>query len=84
MFTGCVNDDDYKTPTLAACTETSLVANREVSEILFPANVDLHDNITPGVSDVIEAYITSSDVGGNFFKSISFQTLDGSQALPYQ
>jgi Family of unknown function (DUF5689) len=81
IFTGCVNDDDYKTPTLAACTETSLVANRDVSEILFPTNVDLHDNITPGVSDVIEAYVTSSDVGGNFFKSISFQTLDGSQAF---
>lgn len=81
VFAGCVNDDDYKTPTLAACTETSLVANREVSEILFPTNVDLHENISPGVSDVIEAYITSSDVGGNFFKSISFQTLDGSQAF---
>ncbi|RYD89330.1 MAG: hypothetical protein EOP54_25780, partial [Sphingobacteriales bacterium] len=27
---------------------------------------------------IIEAYVTSSDLGGNFYKSISFQTLDGS------
>ena len=27
---------------------------------------------------VIEAYVSSSDLGGNFFKTISFQTLDGS------
>ncbi|HOZ76306.1 MAG TPA: DUF5689 domain-containing protein [Flavobacterium sp.] len=81
IFTGCVNDDDYKTPTLAACTETTLVANREVSDIAASETVKLHENITPGVSDVIEAYITSSDVGGNFFKSISFQTLDGSKAF---
>ena len=81
MFTGCVNDDDYKTPVLAACTETSLVKNREVSDITASAVVAQHTNITPGVSDVIEAYITSSDIGGNFFKSISFQTLDGSKAF---
>lgn len=81
IFTGCVNDDDYKTPTLAACTETTLVKNREVSDIAAEPTVKLHTNITPGVSDVIEAYVTSSDIGGNFFKSISFQTLDGSKAF---
>jgi hypothetical protein len=81
MFTGCVNDDDYKTPTLAACTETTLVKNREVSDILAEETVKLHENITDGVSDVIEAYVTSSDVGGNFFKAISFQTLDGTKAF---
>jgi hypothetical protein len=81
MFTGCVNDDDYKTPVLGACTETSLVKNREVSQISFNAVVAQHTDIDPGVPDVIEAYVTSSDIGGNFFKSISFQTLDGSKAF---
>ena len=81
MFTGCVNDDDYKTPVLAACTETSLVKNREVSDISFSAVVTQHEDINEGIDDVIEAYVTSSDIGGNFFKSISFQTLDGSKAF---
>jgi len=82
-LSGCVKDDDYETPQLAnsACTETSLVKNREVSEIAATAVVSQHQDITPGVSDVIEAYVTSSDIGGNFFKSISFQTLDGSKAF---
>lgn len=81
VFSSCVKDDDYETPTLTACTETSLVKNREVSEIQASAVVAQHEDIVPGVSDVIEAYVTSSDIGGNFFKSISFQTLDGTKAF---
>lgn len=81
VFTSCVKDDNYDTPKLNNCTETSLVKNREVSQIIAGSVVALHQNIVPGQSDVIEAYVTSSDVAGNFFKSISFQTLDGSKAF---
>ena len=81
MFSSCVKDDNYETPKDAGCTETSLVKNREVSQINAGAVVALHTDITNGVSDIIEAYVTSSDMGGNFFKSISFQTLDGSKAF---
>ena len=80
LFTSCVKDE-FGTPTLGDCSETSLVKNREVSQINAGAVVAVHTNIVPGVSDVIEAYVTSSDIGGNFFKSISFQTLDGSRAF---
>jgi Family of unknown function (DUF5689) len=80
-LTSCVKDDNYSTPELNGCTETTLVKNREVSQILSEAVVKQHVNIVPGVSDVIEAYVTSSDIGGNFFKSISFQSLDGSKAF---
>lgn len=80
LFTSCVKDE-FGTPTLGDCSETSLVKNREVSQINAGAVVTVHTNIVPGVSDVIEAYVTSSDIGGNFFKSISFQTLDGSKAF---
>lgn len=80
LFTSCVKDE-FGTPTLGDCSETSLVKNREVSQISAGAIVTLHTSIVPGVSDVIEAYVTSSDIGGNFFKSISFQTLDGSKAF---
>ncbi len=81
VLTSCVKDDNYSTPDLTACTETTLVKNREVSEIAAGSVVALHANIVPGVSDVIEAYATSSDIAGNFFKSISFQTLDGTKAF---
>ena len=80
LFTSCVKDE-FGTPTLGDCSETSLVKNREVSQISAGAVVAVHTNIVPGVSDVIEAYVTSSDIGGNFFKSISFQTLDGTKAF---
>jgi len=81
LLTSCVKDDDYSTPQLSGCTETSLVKNREVAQISANAIVAQHQNIQPGVSDVIEAYVTSSDIGGNFFKSISFQSIDGTKAF---
>ncbi|MEN9322842.1 MAG: hypothetical protein RL699_622 [Bacteroidota bacterium] len=81
VIASCVKDDNYDTPKLDACTETSLVKNREVSQILAGSVVALHQNIVTGQSDVIEAYVTSSDIAGNFFKSISMQTLDGSKAF---
>lgn len=74
LLTSCVKDDDYDKPVLNDCTATTLVKNREVSDITAGATVALHQSIEPGVSDIIEAYVTSSDIGGNFFKSISFQT----------
>lgn len=71
----CVNDDDYGVPALD-CTETTLVKTIEVSQVPASATVAQYT-----LDNVIEAYITSSDKGGNFFKSISFQTLDGSKAF---
>jgi hypothetical protein len=87
-ITGCINDDEYATPDLG-CTETSLVKTMEVSELPVPAAP-----VPPASSsivqqylgdDIIEAYVTSSDEGGNFFKSISFQTLsvNGSQPIGF-
>lgn len=74
-LTGCVNGDDYNTPDLQ-CIETTLVKTKEVSEIPASAQVAQYTE-----DDVIEAYATSSDEAGNFFKSISFQTLDGTKAF---
>lgn len=69
VFTSCVNDDEYQIPNLD-CTETSLVKTKEVSEIPAAPIVAQYT-----ADDVIEAYVTSSDEGGNFYKSISFQTI---------
>jgi len=73
--TSCVTDDDYSVPVLQ-CVETTLQKTKEVSQIPASTTVTQYLN-----DDVIEAYVTSSDEGGNFFKSISMQTLDGSKAF---
>jgi len=71
-MTSCINDDDYDVPNMD-CIESNLVATMQPQDIEASSIVaEYPDN------DVIEAYVTSSDEGGNFFKSISFQTLDGS------
>ena len=72
FFVGCVKDSDYDVPN-TDCIETSLVKTKEVNQI--PAGLIVAQYV---YDDVIEAYVTSSDRGGNFYKSISFQTLDGS------
>lgn len=74
IATSCV-DDDYATPTFD-CIETTLVKNKEVADIPASAIVTQYTE-----DDVIEAYVVSSDKEGNFFKSVSFQTLDGSKAF---
>jgi hypothetical protein len=74
LSVSCV-DDEYATPTFD-CIETTLVKNKEVSDIPFSATVTRY-----AADDVIEAYVVSSDKEGNFFKSVSFQTLDGTKAF---
>ncbi len=70
LFTACVNDDNYNTPETTLVT-TELVTTKTIAEINAAANG------TPTLytaDDVIEGYVSSSDEGGNFYKSISFQS----------
>jgi hypothetical protein len=76
LLASCVNEDDYETPQLN-CAETYLTSN------LTPQQVPAVDMAKPykgngPAGGIIEAYVVSSDVSGNFFKSISLQTKDGS------
>lgn len=75
LLTSCVNDDDYNVPSLE-CLDTTLEKTKEVADI--PASATITQYLG---DDIIEAYVTSSDEGGNFFKSVSMQTLDGSKAF---
>lgn len=77
LFTGlllssCVNDD-FKNPN-AGFTTTELVPNKTVQEILAATSPTVTQYTT---EDIIEAYVTSSDETGNFYNSISFQTIPG-------
>ncbi|EIA10045.1 DUF5689 domain-containing protein [Flavobacterium frigoris] len=70
VFTSCVNDE-VEIPKLS-CNQPDLSVNKSVA--------DVHTNAAAIVSkyeynDIIEAYVVSTDEFGNFFKTISFQTL---------
>lgn len=66
----CV-DEDYNDP--QSNCET-LTVTKQVSDITSVASTSLTKYPT---NDVIEAYVTSSDEGGNFYKSVSFVSVDG-------
>lgn len=67
----CVNSDDYGIPD-QECSD--LVANVTVQSVTSSATSAAVEYMT---DDIIEAYVTSSDQGGNFYKTISFSSLDG-------
>lgn len=75
LVTSCVNDNDYATPQLE-CNDPDLTVTKQVSEIPATAVVAQYT-----FNDVIEAYVTSSDKGGNFYKSISFVSVDGTKGF---
>lgn len=87
LFSSCVNDT-YDTPVFDACVDPGLTKTKEVSQIYAVAINPVPDPITgipntPTYSgdDIIEAYVISSDEGGNFYKSMYFQPTDGSKGF---
>ena len=69
-FASCVTDE-VAAPKLV-CTQPNLTPNKKVSDVYAVTNALVSQY---KYDDVIEAYVVSSDEAGNFFKSISFQTL---------
>jgi hypothetical protein len=70
LFTSCVNDA-VDVPKLT-CSQPDLTVNRTVDKVRESSNAIVSQY---KYDDIIEAYVVSSDESGNFFKSISFQTL---------
>ena len=76
-LSSCVNGDDYGVPNLSGDCVT-IAKTKEVSDITNSATATTVPYTTSEtVVDYIEAYVTSSDEGGNFYKSISMMSLDG-------
>ena len=73
VLTSCVKSDDFKA-LKESCTSTS-VATIAVKEIFDYASPEATKYTT---DDVIEGYVVSNDQYGNFFKTLTIQTLDGS------
>ncbi len=79
-FFGCSNSDYYTTPDLSGeCSD--LTPTRTTQSVLALVNTNLQQFGPAFDNDIIEAYVTSSDEGGNFFKSISLVTTDGTQGF---
>lgn len=70
-FSSCINDDTYNKPEVQCVTLTPTKTVQEVRDMA---------TATPTVytgDDIIEAYVTSSDAGGTFYKSVSMVSTDG-------
>ncbi|HEU4788320.1 MAG TPA: DUF5689 domain-containing protein [Flavobacterium sp.] len=70
-FGSCVKEE-FDVPKFT-CTQPDLIVNRTVEEVRASTS-SIVTQYT--YDDIIEAYVVSSDEGGNFFKTISFQTLE--------
>ncbi|MBL0014629.1 MAG: DUF5017 domain-containing protein [Flavobacterium sp.] len=81
VFSSCVNDDTYPVPD-KACIDSTLSANKQVQDIIDQAPFIVDPEVPYANDDVIEAFVVSSDEGGNFYKSISFQTKGTSSVAP--
>lgn len=71
MIFGSCAKEEFDVPKLT-CNQPDLKVNRTVEEVRASAS-SIVTQYT--FDDVIEAYVVSSDEAGNFFKTISFQTL---------
>ena len=70
VFVGCV-PEETAVPELK-CTQPDIAVTATVAKVLAQTTATATQF---QYDDVVEAYVVSSDEGGNFFKSISFQTL---------
>ena len=69
----CVNTDNYGAPDLSGkCTDLPVTKQVAAVKAMATSTAQQYTN-----DDVIEAYVTSSDEGGNFYKSISMVSTDG-------
>ncbi len=77
LFTSCA-EDDFGVPNIECIDTTNgAVATITGAEVYALANSTLKQFPTDGPELFLEAYVTSSDRGGNFFKVVSMETADG-------
>jgi hypothetical protein len=74
----CVNSDNYSAPDLSGdCKELTVTKSVQDIATIATSSLQSYNTASANTADVIEAYVTSSDEGGNFYKSISFVSVDG-------
>lgn len=78
LVISCNNNDDLNAPNIA-CEETIWTKNKEVVDIVSMANSTPTEYLN---DDFIEAYVTSNDERGNFFKTVHLQTIASGNTNP--
>lgn len=71
LLVSCVYDSNYDSPESDCVTLTPTKTVAEISAAATAAPVQYTQD------DIIEAYVTSSDAGGTFYKSVSLVSTDG-------
>jgi hypothetical protein len=77
-FTSCINDDSYSVPE-STLTTSEFTASKTVAAINLAAT---NTAVEYTADDIIDAYVTSNDESGTFYKSISFQTIPTDNTAP--
>lgn len=81
LFVGCVNET-FETPELSnRCGELTVTKTPQDIAALATGTVQSYNTVSSNTPDVIEAYVTSSDEGGNFYKNISLVSVDGAKGF---
>lgn len=75
ITTGCANSDDVATPVIEYHQATPTIT---LEELYSKANTTLQQYTE---NDILEVYVSSSDEGGTFYKSVSLQNLEGTKGL---
>lgn len=73
----CINSDNYDVPNLSG--ECSDLTATITVPALIATSTATYQKYVP--NDIIEAFVTSSDEGGNFYKSISLVSVDGTKGF---
>lgn len=84
FLSSCVNSDDYSTPE-TILTTYDLTPTKTIKEIINGRTSQNTPPVLYTADDIIEGYVTSNDKEGNFYNSISFQTIptDGSEPIGF-
>ncbi len=70
IFSACVKDQNYATPTVD-CTEPTMAITNTIKQVKEMYTFGGATNIDTDV--VIEGYVVSSDISGNIYKTLSIQ-----------
>src|SRR5690554_5766507 len=71
LLSGCANSDDVATPEIHFHEATATIT---LEELYGKATTEIQQYTD---NDILEAYVSSSDEGGTFYKSVSLQNREG-------
>ncbi len=78
LFTSCVKDDDFELPNIDTTPTTFDGTVVTLADVVKTSSDKVQTYME---NNAIEGYVISSDQGGNYYKKIYIQTLDGTDGF---